>query len=78
MSDDGGSGADSTKAFLGVDSLSAQVFAFGPIVSYSGASVFGQTVRFSVKYFTEFSAKRRFESDTSWLNLSAAFQAKMR
>lgn len=73
LGDDGGSGAENTKAFLGADSLRAQVFGIGPVVTYSGADVFGQTVGFSVKYFKEFSAKRRFESDTLWLNLSAAF-----
>jgi hypothetical protein len=73
LSDDSGSGADSTKAFLGASSLSARVFGLGPIVTFSGATVFGQEASFKLKYFKEFGAKRRFESDVFWVNMSLAF-----
>ncbi len=73
IGDDSGSGAESTKAFLGADSLSAQVFGVGPMVTYSGANVFGKDVSLQLKYFNEFGAKRRFESNTLWLNLAMTF-----
>lgn len=73
IGDDSGTGAEQTKAFLGADSLRGQVFGIGPVVTYSGANLFGQDVSFQLKYFTEFEAKRRFESDTLWLNLAVTF-----
>lgn len=73
LDDDSGSGAAVTKAALGASSLRAQVFGFGPIITYSGASVFGQDASFQLKYFKEFGAKRRFESDVLWLNMSLTF-----
>lgn len=73
IGDDSGSGAESTKAFLGADSLSARVFGAGPIMTYNGANIFGQDVSLQLKYYTEFEAKRRFESDTIWLNVAANF-----
>lgn len=73
IGDDSGSGAESTKAFLDAKSLSAQVFGAGPIVTYSGASFLGKVVSLQLKYYNEFGAKRRFESDTLWFNVSASF-----
>jgi len=73
IGDDSGSGADVTRAALGASSLSAQVFGLGPMITYSGASVFGQETSFQLKYFKEFGAKRRFESDVLWLNVSLTF-----
>ncbi len=73
LDDDSGSGAAATRAALGASSLKARVFGAGPIISFSGGSVFGQQASFQLKYFTEFGAKRRFESDTLWFNLSLAF-----
>ncbi|GAA6182661.1 transporter [Shimia sp. NS0008-38b] len=73
IGDDSGSGADATRFFLGADSLRAEVFGVGPVVSYSGASLFGKDTTFKLKYFTEFGAKNRFESDTLWLNLAISF-----
>lgn len=73
IGDDSGSGAESTRVFLGASSLSARVFGLGPMITYSGASVFGQDVSFKFKYYKEFAAKRRFESDTLWLNVSVSF-----
>jgi hypothetical protein len=71
--DDSGSGAAQTRAFLSAKSLSARVFAVGPIISYAGAKVFGKPTTLKLKYFAEFEAKRRFESDTLWLNASFSF-----
>ena len=73
IGDDSGSGADGTKAFLGASSLRAQVFALGPIVTFSKATVFGQEASFKFQYYKEFGAKRRFESDILWLNMSLSF-----
>jgi hypothetical protein len=73
ISEDSGSGAAATRAALGASSLKARVFGAGPIISYSSASVFGQQASFQLKYFTEFGAKRRFESDTLWFNVSLTF-----
>lgn len=73
IGDDTGSGADATRAFLGVNSLRAQVFGAGPVISYSGATIFGKDATLKLKYFTEFGAKNRFESDTLWFNLAFSF-----
>ena len=73
IGDDSGSGADATRAALGASSLSARVFGLGPVITYSGATVFGQQASFKFKYFKEFGAKRRFESDVLWLNMSLTF-----
>lgn len=73
IGDDSGSGAEATKAALGASSLRAQVFALGPMVTYSGASVFGKDTSFQFKYYKEFGAKRRFESDVLWLNMALTF-----
>lgn len=42
IGDDSGSGVDATRAFLGASSLQAQVFAAGPVISYTGATIFGK------------------------------------
>ncbi|WP_299349976.1 transporter [uncultured Shimia sp.] len=73
IGDDSGSGADATRAFLGVDSLRAQVFGVGPVISYSGPTIFGNDATLKLKYFTEFGAKNRFESDTLWFNIAFSF-----
>lgn len=73
IGDDSGTGAAVTKAALGANSLSAQVFGLGPMITYSGASVFGLDASFQLKYFKEFEAKRRFESEVLWLNMSLTF-----
>lgn len=73
LADDSGSGATVTRAALGADSLRAQVFGLGPAISYSGASILGKDTSFKLKYYTEFGAKRRFESDTLWLNMAVTF-----
>ncbi|MEP4461953.1 transporter [Roseibium sp.] len=73
LDDDSGSGAAATKAALGASSLQARVFGAGPMITYSGATIFGQQASFQFKYLTEFGAKRRFESDTLWLNFAITF-----
>jgi hypothetical protein len=73
LDDDSGAGAAATRAALGASSLQARVFGAGPMVTYSGATVFGKQASFQLKYFTEFGAKRRFESDTLWFNMSLTF-----
>jgi hypothetical protein len=73
IGDDSGSGAESTKAALGAESLSARVFGLGPVITYSGTSFLGESASFKPKYYKEFEAKRRFESDTLWLNMSMVF-----
>ena len=73
IGDDSGSGANATRAALGASSLSARVFGLGPMVTYSGASVFGLDASFKLNYYKEFGAKRRFESDVFWLNATLTF-----
>ncbi len=73
IGDDSGSGAAATKAALGAGSLRAQVFGLGPMITYTGATVFGQAASFKLKYYKEFGAKRRFESDTLWMNMTLTF-----
>ncbi len=73
IGDDSGSGAVATKIALGARSLQARVFGLGPMVTYSGATVFGQEASFRFSYYKEFGAKRRFESDVLWLNMSLSF-----
>jgi len=73
LSDDSGSGAETTKAFLGAKSLKASVYGLGPVVTFSGGKLFGKDASFKLKYYREFNAKRRFESDVLWLNMSLVF-----
>ncbi|AXI55513.1 hypothetical protein C1J05_14255 [Sulfitobacter sp. JL08] len=71
--DDSGSGAVGTRAALGARSLRAKVSGAGPIITYSGVSLFGGQASFELKYTSEFNAKRRFESDILSLNMSVSF-----
>ncbi len=73
LSDDSGSGADTYRAALGTDSLRAGVHGAGPIVTYSGGSLFGGDLSMKIKYTHEFGAKRRFESNVLTANLTLAF-----
>ena len=72
LEDDSGTGADNTRNALEADSLRARVFGLGPVVTYSD-ELFGKPVTFKMKYFKEFGAKRRFESDVLWLNATFTF-----
>ena len=73
LDDDSGSGATSTKAALGANSLKAHVYGIGPAVTFSQARIFGKEASLQFKYYHEFGAKRRFESDTFWLNVGFSF-----
>ncbi|MBL4768931.1 MAG: transporter [Rhodobacteraceae bacterium] len=73
LSDDKGAGADATRAALGASSLKARVYGLGPAITYSGGEMFGKEATFKFTYYKEFGAKRRFESDIYWLNLSLTF-----
>lgn len=73
IGDDSGSGAVATRTALGANSLKARVYGLGPMVTYSGATVFGHDASFQLKYFKEFESKRRFESDVLWVNMSLTF-----
>ena len=46
--DDSGSGADKTRTALGASSLKARVSGVGPILTYSGASIFGGQASFKL------------------------------
>lgn len=70
--DDSGAGAESLKASLGANSLRAQVFGAGPIVTYSG-DVMGHATSVKFKYANEFDARRRFESEVFWVNATMRF-----
>lgn len=73
IDDDSGSGADGTRTALGVDSLRARVSGAGPIVIYSGGTLFGGNTSFKLKYVTEFNARRRFENDVVTVSMALAF-----
>jgi hypothetical protein len=73
IDDDSGRGAETTRDFLGAKSLRARVSGVGPIVTYSGVSLFGGQANLEIKYVTEFNARRRFESDVWSVNMSLAF-----
>lgn len=72
LGDDSGSGADNMRAELGIDSLKARVFGVGPIASYSFKAG-SQPLSLKAKYFHEFGAKRRLQSNVVWLTLGANF-----
>jgi hypothetical protein len=72
LGDDSGSGADNFKAAVGAKSLEAQVFGIGPVVAYNGK--IGETgISLKAKYFHEFNARRRFESEVFWLTAGLSF-----
>ncbi|MEM1235592.1 MAG: transporter [Pseudomonadota bacterium] len=73
LSDDSGSGADFTRAALEAESLKAEVYGLGPLVTYSGGTLFGGDLSVKAKYTQEFGASRRLESDVFSFNLSLSF-----
>lgn len=73
LDDDSGRGADQTRAALGARSLKARVSGVGPIITYSGGTLFGGDVSVKLKYINEFEAKRRLESDVFTAVVSIAF-----
>lgn len=72
LADDSGSGAASFKAVTGAKSLQARVFGAGPIISWN-AKVGDVGVSGKIKYIYEFGAKRRFESQGVFGNISFGF-----
>lgn len=72
LSDDSGSGAAATRAALATNSLRAQAFGLGPIVTYSNKAL-GIPLNFKLKYYKEFAVEKRFESEIVWFNASASF-----
>jgi hypothetical protein len=72
LGEDSGSGADNLRASLGAESLIASVFGIGPFLSVSG-NIGEVPVTLKAKYFHEFHARRRFESDVIWTALAFSF-----
>ena len=72
LGDDSGSGAEALKAALGAKSLRARVFGIGPVLGYQTA-IGATSVNLQAKYYHEFAAKRRLESDSVWLTASLGF-----
>ena len=73
LSDDTGTGAENLRKALGASSLKARVSGVGPILTYSGGTLFGGNLTFKAKYTKEFGAKRRLESDIFTFSLSLAY-----
>jgi hypothetical protein len=73
LSDDSGAGADSLRAALSSASLQARVAGLGPIITYSGTTVFGKKATFELKYTKEFAAKRRFEGEVFSATMALTF-----
>ncbi|MEE4188511.1 MAG: transporter, partial [Roseobacter sp.] len=73
LDDDSGRGASQTRAALGARSLKARVSGVGPLVTYSGGTLFGADLSVKLKYVNEFEARRRLESDVFTAVVSLAF-----
>lgn len=72
IGEDSGSGTQVYKAATGAESLRAEVYGLGPIVTYT-TTVGGVSVNLKAKYIREFGARRRFESDKTWITLGVVF-----
>lgn len=72
LDDDSGAGAESFKAATGAKSLQARVFGAGPILSWA-TKVGDVGVSTKIKYIHEFGARRRFESQGVFGNVTFAF-----
>lgn len=72
LTDDSGTGAENTRKALGADSLRAQAYALGPIVTFS-SRIFEVPLNLKAKHYKEFGVKRRFESDIFWCNATMSF-----
>lgn len=72
IGDDSGSGADGTRAILGAESLSAEVYGLGPVWTWQ-TTVGDNPLSIKAKYIKEFGARRRFESDKIWVTLGLVF-----
>lgn len=72
LSNDSGAGAESFQQTVGARSLKARVTGLGPYASYN-TKLGGYSASFAARYYTEFNAKRRFESDVLWLTAGLVF-----
>lgn len=72
LSEDSGSGAEALKAATSAESLQAQVFGVGPIITYN-TKIGDKSISMKLKYLPEFDAKRRFESDVIAASFSINF-----
>lgn len=72
LGDDSGTGATSFKAQVGAQSLEAEVYGIGPIVTWS-TKIGDRPVSLKAKYITEFGARRRFESNKLWFTVGLVF-----
>ena len=59
-------------AATSAESLQAQVFGVGPIITYN-TKIGDRSVSLKLKYLSEFDAKRRFESDVIAASFSINF-----
>jgi hypothetical protein len=72
LGNDSGQGAEDLQTALGAKSLEARVFGAGPLIGYS-TKIGDTNVSMKLKYIHEFGAKRRFESNVIWGNITFAF-----
>lgn len=72
LGDDSGDGAEAIRDLAGAESLEAQVFGLGPLVTWS-TKVRNVPLSLKAKYTSEFDAKRRFESDVFWFTAGLTF-----
>lgn len=72
VGEDSGSGADALKAAANAESLEAQVYGIGPIITYA-TKIGERSVSLKLKYMNEFDARRRFESDVVAASFSMNF-----
>ena len=67
-----GAGADAIRFATGQDSLQAEVYGIGPLITYS-TKVGDRSVSMKLKYVHEFSARKRFESDVVTASVNFKF-----
>ncbi|MGL4311595.1 MAG: SphA family protein, partial [Paracoccaceae bacterium] len=72
LGDDSGAGADAIRFATGQDSLQAEVYGIGPLITYS-TKVGDRSVSMKLKYLHEFSARKRFESDVVTASVNFSF-----
>ncbi|MCX7286840.1 MAG: transporter [Rhodobacterales bacterium] len=72
LDEDSGAGADRLRFTSGSDSLQAEVYSIGPVVSYA-TKIGATSVSMKVKYVHEFGAKRMFENNSFWAGMTFSF-----
>jgi hypothetical protein len=72
LGEDSGLGPDNFKAIVGARSLTARVFALGPLATWR-TNIGGTSYNFKLKYSHEFGARRRFESDIFTAAMGVSF-----